>query len=284
MKEKIKKIVILIMFALTLTACTNIENKAKIAPEDNNVSSNSEKAIVKKTDTISVSYTWSLEDWTVFDASSNHNGQVLSFEVWAWKMIPWFDAWVVGMALWETRTINIPAAEAYWESEELKLKQEDFVALESVWLKKEELTVWTHKIEQTGWEIEILRVEGEDVYAKHPSELAWKNLVFEITIDEIVPYVKKEVVSTWDNISVTYTWSLKDWTIFDASSKHGWTPLEFTAWAGQMIAWFDAWVIGMKLWEVKIIDILAKDAYWESWEHELAWKDLTFEVKIESIK
>jgi FKBP-type peptidyl-prolyl cis-trans isomerase len=276
-----KKIAILIMLVLTLTSCIDTKNNEKDIEVKAEVSENN---IVKKTDTISVTYTGSLEDGTVFDASSKHPWQILSFEVWAWKMIPWFDFGVVGMKLGETKTINVIASEAYGESNELELKDEDFIALEGVGVKKENLTVWIHKIESTGWEIEILRIDWDKIYAKHPSPLAGKNLIFEVTIDKIVPYIKKEIVNTWDNISVTYTGSLKDGTVFDATSKHGWVPLEFTAWAGQMIAGFDAGVIGMKLGETKTINIIASEAYGETWTHELAWKDLVFEVKIESIK
>jgi len=142
-----------------------------------------------------------------------------------------------------------------------------------------------------------------------------------------------KIVEKGSNIAVSYTGSLKDWTVFDSTEKHGWTPLEFTAWAGQMIPGFDAWVIGMKEGESKIIEIPASEAYGEideskkqvipkkdlvsftaagfelkkgeklptqMWEfeicddcedtitldtnHALAWKDLTFEVKIEKIK
>ena len=275
-----KKIVLIILLALTLASCVNTEEK-KITETNSKITWNN---IVKNTDTISVSYTGSLENGEVFDASYKHPWEILSFEVWAWKMIPWFDKGVVWMKLWETKTINIPAKDAYWESDELELKEQDFKLLETIGLKKEDLTVWIHNIKQTGWKIEILRIDWDKIYAKHPNPLAGKNLIFEITIDKIVPYVKKEIVNTWDSIAVYYTGSLEDGTIFDATSKHGWVPLEFIVGAGQMIAGFDAGVIGMKLGETKIINIPAAQAYWETWTHELAWKNLVFEVKIKNIK
>jgi len=286
-----KKIAIIVLLALTLTSCVNNEKK-EIEKEVNTDKKTTEtkteiKAdnnIVNKTDTITVTYTGSTADWKIFDASSKHPGQDLSFEVWAGKMIKGFDQGVIWMKLGETKIIKIPAKDAYGESNELLLKPEDFIALESIWLKKSDLTVWVHKIEKTGWEIEILRIEWDKIYAKHPSPLAWKDLIFEITIDKIVPFVKKEVVSIWDNISVSYTGSTTDWKIFDATSKHWGVPLEFKAWARQMIKWFDAWVIGMKLGETKTINIPAKDAYGETGTHKLSWKDLIFEVKIESIR
>jgi FKBP-type peptidyl-prolyl cis-trans isomerase len=55
------------------------------------------------------------------------------------------------------------------------------------------------------------------------------------------------IVSKGSNVSVIYTGTLDDGSIFDASSKHGGTPLEFTVGAGNMIPGFDAGVVGMKV-------------------------------------
>lgn len=74
--------------------------------------------------------------------------------------------------------------------------------------------------------------------------------------------MKKEIVSKWDNIEVNYKGTLEDGTEFDSSYKRNQT-LPFTVWAGQMIAWFDAGVVWMKLWEMKTIEIEPKDAYGE---------------------
>jgi FKBP-type peptidyl-prolyl cis-trans isomerase 2 len=70
-------------------------------------------------------------------------------------------------------------------------------------------------------------------------------------------------IQSGSKVSVLYTGSLEDGTIFDASSKHGGKPLEFTAGAGQMIPGFDKGVMGMKVGESKKIEIEAKDAYGE---------------------
>jgi len=275
-----KKIALLVLLALTLVSCwVNQEIK-------NGNTEIQSSSVVKNTDTITISYTGTLADGTVFDSSAKHPWEELSFEVWAGKIIKWLENQVIGMKLGETKTINVAAKDAYGESAELLLTKEDFEAIEKWGLKKADMKVWINKIGEL-WEVEILRIENDKYYAKHPNELAWKDLIFEVTIDKITPFIKKEVVSVWDNIAVTYTGTLADGTVFDASSKHWGTPLEFTTWAGQMIPGFDAGVIGMKLGETKTLNIAAKDAYGEktwSWTNELAWKDLIFEVKIESIK
>lgn len=69
-------------------------------------------------------------------------------------------------------------------------------------------------------------------------------------------------VKKGDHVSVHYTGTLDDGTIFDSSQ--GREPLEFDVGAGQMIAGFDSAVVGMKLGEEKTVKIPAKDAYGES--------------------
>ena len=284
-----KKIALIILLAFTIVSCTNTENNTNIevTTEENakvEVTTEENKGdAVKATDTIIVTYTGSLEDGTVFDSSSKHPGQDLSFVVGQWKVIVWFDNWVIGMKLWETKTINIEAKDAYGESNELLLADADFEAIGKAGLKKEDIVLWMNIIWEV-WEIEILRIDWDKYYARHPSELAWKNLIFEVRIDKITPFVLKEIVSNGDQISVTYTGELEDGTVFDTNNKEWAAPLEFIAGAWQMIAGFDAGVIGMKLGETKRLEIEAKDAYGETGTHELAWKDLIFEVTIESIR
>lgn len=86
------------------------------------------------------------------------------------------------------------------------------------------------------------------------------------------------VVKAWDSIKVDYVGKLQDWTVFDSSieeyakkapdysswSWRNYEPLPFTVWAGQMIKWFDAWVVWMKLWEKRTLTIAPKDAYGEA--------------------
>ncbi len=66
---------------------------------------------VAKGDSIKVHYTGRLDDGTVFDTSDGRDP--LEFTVGAGMMIAGFDAGVVGMALGETKTIKIPADQAY---------------------------------------------------------------------------------------------------------------------------------------------------------------------------
>ena len=73
---------------------------------------------------------------------------------------------------------------------------------------------------------------------------------------------EEKVISNWSEISVHYTGTLEDGTEFD-SSRPRWETLDFTAGAGQMIAWFDAAVIGMKVGETKTVTLPPSEAYGE---------------------
>ena len=62
-------------------------------------------------DTVKVHYTGKLEDGTVLDSSINRGP--LQFTLGESQVIPGFEQAVVGMNLEESKTVNIPAAEAY---------------------------------------------------------------------------------------------------------------------------------------------------------------------------
>lgn len=81
-------------------------------------------------------------------------------------------------------------------------------------------------------------------------------------------------VKVWDNIVVDYIWRLEDGTVFDTSIQtiaeacgiysvgRDYTQgLSFEAWAGQMVKWFDNWVIWMKIWQTKTVKFWPEEWY-----------------------
>lgn len=62
-----------------------------------------------------------------------------------------------------------------------------------------------------------------------------------------------------DKVAVDYVGTLEDSTEFDSSRDRG--PLEFTVGAGQMIAGFDAAVVGMKVGDTKTVTLPPEQAY-----------------------
>ena len=63
---------------------------------------------------VKVHYTGTLDDGTKFDSSVDRD-EPIEFVCMAGQMIPGFDAAVKELAVGETKTIHIPAAEAYGE-------------------------------------------------------------------------------------------------------------------------------------------------------------------------
>ncbi len=73
------------------------------------------------------------------------------------------------------------------------------------------------------------------------------------------------IVQNGDIVAVHYTGRLTSGETFDSSE--GREPLEFTVGAGQMIAGFDAGVLGMSIGDKKSLSILPEDGY-GPWEEE----------------
>jgi peptidylprolyl isomerase len=61
--------------------------------------------------TVKVHYTGSVDDGTVFDSSEQ--GEPLEFTIGNGELIPGFEQGVIGMEVGETKTVKIPATEAY---------------------------------------------------------------------------------------------------------------------------------------------------------------------------
>lgn len=71
---------------------------------------------VKANDTISVQYTGKLENGTVFDSTSNHDGQPFTFTVGIGQVIQGWDQGLLGMKIGEKRTLTIPPELGYGSS------------------------------------------------------------------------------------------------------------------------------------------------------------------------
>ncbi len=62
-------------------------------------------------DTVRIHYTGTLTDGTVFDSSQGRDP--LEFEVGAGMIIPGLEAAIPGMTVGDTKTVNVPADQAY---------------------------------------------------------------------------------------------------------------------------------------------------------------------------
>jgi len=149
---------------------------------------------IKTWDNIVVDYIWRLDDWTVFDTSvksiaeacwkynENRNyDEWLSFEVWAWQMIKWFDEWVLWMKEWQTKTVKFWPEKWYWSHKD---KYVLTYTKDEIWdLSKFKL--W-QTIYLSIWSAaRVVNLTGEEITLDLNHELAWKDLIFDITIKSI---------------------------------------------------------------------------------------------------
>jgi len=149
---------------------------------------------IKVWDNIIVDYIWRLDDGTIFDTSIEsvakacgkyYEGrdytQWLSFEVGAGQMIKWFENGVIGMKLWQTKTVQFGPEEWYGE------RSDEYVVTytkEEVW-DLSQFQEWQTIYLWMGAAAKIIKVTNKDVTLDLNHELAGKNLIFDITIKAI---------------------------------------------------------------------------------------------------
>ena len=149
---------------------------------------------IKVWDNIVVDYIWRLEDGTVFDTSIQSIAEAcgkytewrdytswLSFEVWAWQMIKWFDNWVIWMNVWQTKTVKFWPDEWYWQrsSEYMISYTKDEIGDFSVY------NIWDYFQPNPFAYGIITNITDKEMVVDFNHELAWKDLIFDITIKSI---------------------------------------------------------------------------------------------------
>jgi FKBP-type peptidyl-prolyl cis-trans isomerase SlpA len=136
--------------------------------------------IAKENDKVKVHYKGTLSNGEVFDSSEGRDP--LEFTLGAGQIIPGFESGIIGMQVEESKTINIPAAEAYGEPKE-ELKQEVGKAQLPPEIKPEVGLQLMSKAPD-GREIPLVVTEVKDesiiIDSNHP--LAGKDLTFEVTL------------------------------------------------------------------------------------------------------
>ncbi len=138
---------------------------------------------IKNGDTVKVHYTGTLSDGEVFDSSINRDP--LQFTLGQGQLIPGFEKAIIGLAVGETTTTNIPSAEAYGDHNpqmEITVQQDQLPEGMTP-----EVGMQLQLNQPDGQPIPCLvtKVEGDAVTidANHP--LAGKDLTFNIEIVEI---------------------------------------------------------------------------------------------------
>lgn len=134
----------------------------------------------KANDKVKVHYKGTLSDGEIFDSSEGKDP--LEFTLGAGQVIPGLEKGIIGMEAEESKTINVPAAEAYGERKEELIQQVPKAQLPPE-INPE---VGLQLVSQTpdGQKIPLVVTEVQEdnivVDANHP--LADKDLTFEVTL------------------------------------------------------------------------------------------------------
>ena len=199
---------LILLSGILLTACG--KNDEETAVDSTNVAlTDCQKAVnkylewadkngnwdeVKKWDNIVVDYIWRLEDGTVFDTSIKSIAEAcgvyneyrdytewLSFQAQGGQMVKWFDDGVIWMKVWQTKTVQFGPEEWYGKYDETLVVTapiSDFgdVSQFSEW---DSVNLWY------GMVAKILKITDKEITLDMNSELAGKNLIFDITMKSI---------------------------------------------------------------------------------------------------
>lgn len=134
-------------------------------------------------DTVRVDYTGTFNNGSIFDSSVNESfGHVepLEFTIGAGQVIPGFDQALVGMSITQTKTVTIPAEEAYGQKYfEIDLSElpEDIQVGESLYKQSEDGSIT---------EVIVVNISESTATLENIHPLAGEDLTFEITLVEIV--------------------------------------------------------------------------------------------------
>ena len=137
----------------------------------------------KANDKVKVHYKGTLSNGEIFDTSEGKDP--LEFTLGAGQVIPGFDNAVQGLKIEESKTINIPAAEAYGELKDELIQQVPKAQLPPEIKPEVGMQLASQTPDGQRIPLVITKVEEDTITmdANHP--LAGKDLTFELTLVSI---------------------------------------------------------------------------------------------------
>lgn len=134
----------------------------------------------KMNDTVKVHYKGTLSSGEVFDSSEGR--EPLEFTLGAGQMIPGFEKGVLGMQVEESKTINVPVAEAYGERNDEFLHEVPKAQLPAEIKPEKGMNLMSQSPDGRQIPLVVAEVKEDSIVvdANHP--LAGKDLTFEVTL------------------------------------------------------------------------------------------------------
>ena len=138
------------------------------------------KKSAKDGDKVSVRYVGKLKDGRVFD--HNIDKKDLTFTLGDGNLIKNFDRAVIGMKEGETKTVEIPAKDAYGEFNDKMVFR---IPAEQLPKGTKEGDTLKYRIGGGYHPVRIIHIDEKDVFIDANHKLAGKDLVFDITLKDI---------------------------------------------------------------------------------------------------
>ncbi|MBT8048233.1 MAG: peptidylprolyl isomerase [Xanthomonadales bacterium] len=137
----------------------------------------------KAGDSVKIHYTGTLDDGTQFDSSAGR--EPLAFELGSGQVIPGFDKAVDGMAVGESKTVNIPAEDAYGPHHEQMVQEVPRNALPDDLKPEEGMGLQAQGPDGQVMNLVVTSVEDETITVDGNHPLAGKALNFDIELVSI---------------------------------------------------------------------------------------------------
>lgn len=131
-------------------------------------------------DTVTFHYTGTLRDGTTFDSSSGRDP--LAFELGAGQLIPGLEREIEGMAVGESKRVEVPAAEAYGPYRDDILQTVDRGAIPEDIELREGLELQARDQAGNAMRVKVVTFDDETVRLDPNHPLAGHDLIFDVEV------------------------------------------------------------------------------------------------------
>ncbi len=181
----------LIVLTVITAGCTSSDNTGAqtqtiTTPTTSPATNTGNNGIVMNGSTVSVYYTGTLDDGTVFDKKIKGTDTPLTFKVGSGSVIKGFNDAVIGKKVGDTIKVHLTPDLAYGEYDEKMISEFDKRAFGDSDISSLQINDTVYLTTPNGiFPAKILSIGNESVMLDLNHRLAGKNLNFEITVDSI---------------------------------------------------------------------------------------------------